>query len=181
MYEYGARAGVLAALALFHRAQAAGDGLRRRHRADAGAAAAGRHAGGRLGDRQPRSAAGCSTRTCPRPRSASSIAEAIRLHTVATGERPLRLVHRPLVARRPSIWSSEAGGFAWISDTYDDDLPYWRVHNGKPHAGDPPIPSRSTTCASSPRRASTMARNTSSSSRTASTCSTKKAAVACPR
>jgi peptidoglycan/xylan/chitin deacetylase (PgdA/CDA1 family) len=42
-----------------------------------------------------------------------------------------RLVYRPLLAqhRRPR---REAGGFAYISDTYDDDLPYWRVHQGRP-------------------------------------------------
>lgn len=59
------------------------------------------------------------------------IAEAIRLHTMATGERP-----RGWYTGRSSLNTvdlvSEAGGFAYISDTYDDDLPYWRVHQGKP-------------------------------------------------
>jgi OHCU decarboxylase len=59
------------------------------------------------------------------------IAEAIRLHTVATGERP-----RGWYTGRCSLNTvdlvSEEGGFAYISDTYDDDLPYWRVHQGKP-------------------------------------------------
>jgi OHCU decarboxylase len=59
------------------------------------------------------------------------IAEAIRLHTIATGERP-----RGWYTGRSSLNTvdlvSEAGGFAYISDTYDDDLPYWRVHQGKP-------------------------------------------------
>ena len=52
------------------------------------------------------------------------IDEAIRLHTEVTGERPLGWYtgrtsrqHRRLVA--------EEGGFDYVSDTYDDDLPYW--------------------------------------------------------
>ncbi|MGB3897307.1 MAG: allantoinase PuuE [Mesorhizobium sp.] len=57
------------------------------------------------------------------------IEEAIRLHTEVTGERPtgwytgrnsdntVRLV-------------AEQGGFAYCSDTYDDDLPYWLDHDG---------------------------------------------------
>ena len=60
------------------------------------------------------------------------IAEAIRLHTIATGERP-----KGWYTGRSSLQTvdlvSEAGGFAYISDTYDDDLPYWRVYAGKPH------------------------------------------------
>lgn len=59
------------------------------------------------------------------------IAEAIRLHTLATGERP-----RGWYTGRSSLNTvdlvSEAGGFAYVSDTYDDDLPYWRVHKGEP-------------------------------------------------
>ena len=61
----------------------------------------------------------------------AQIAEAIRLHTIATGERP-----RGWYTGRSSLNTvdlvSEAGGFAYISDTYDDDLPWWRVHNGTP-------------------------------------------------
>jgi len=61
----------------------------------------------------------------------AKIAEAIRLHTVATGERP-----KGWYTGRSSLNTvdlvSEAGGFAYVSDTYDDDLPYWRVHKGTP-------------------------------------------------
>nr|WP_314258175.1 allantoinase PuuE [uncultured Devosia sp.] len=61
----------------------------------------------------------------------AQIAEAIRLHTIATGERP-----RGWYTGRSSLNTvdlvSEAGGFAYVSDTYDDDLPYWRVHKGTP-------------------------------------------------
>lgn len=60
------------------------------------------------------------------------IAEAVRIHTIATGERP-----KGWYTGRSSLQTvdlvSEAGGFAYISDTYDDDLPYWRVHQGQPH------------------------------------------------
>lgn len=59
------------------------------------------------------------------------IAEAIRLHTVATGERP-----RGWYTGRSSLNTidlvAEAGGFAYISDTYDDDLPYWKLIAGTP-------------------------------------------------
>ncbi|WP_417585174.1 allantoinase PuuE [Pelagibacterium sp.] len=66
-----------------------------------------------------------------REEEAAQITEAVRLHTVATGSRP-----RGWYTGRCSINTvdlvSEQGGFAYISDTYDDDLPYWRVHNAKP-------------------------------------------------
>lgn len=59
------------------------------------------------------------------------IAEAIRLHTIATGERP-----RGWYTGRSSLNTvelvAEAGGFAYISDTYDDDLPYWKLIAGTP-------------------------------------------------
>ncbi|HEY0034151.1 MAG TPA: allantoinase PuuE, partial [Devosia sp.] len=62
----------------------------------------------------------------------AQIAQAIRLHTIATGARPLGWY-----TGRSSLNTvelvSEAGGFAYISDTYDDDLPYWRVLQGKPN------------------------------------------------
>ena len=54
----------------------------------------------------------------------AAIAEAIRLHTEVTGSRP-----RGWYAGRCSANTvrlvAEAGGFNWISDAYDDDLPYW--------------------------------------------------------
>jgi OHCU decarboxylase len=59
------------------------------------------------------------------------IAEAIRLHEIATGARP-----RGWYTGRSSLNTidlvAEAGGFAYISDTYDDDLPHWRVIGGQP-------------------------------------------------
>ncbi|WP_372604745.1 allantoinase PuuE, partial [Actibacterium sp.] len=54
----------------------------------------------------------------------AAIAEAIRLHTEVTGERP-----RGWYTGRCSVNTvrlvAEEGGFDYISDTYDDDLPYW--------------------------------------------------------
>jgi OHCU decarboxylase len=53
------------------------------------------------------------------------IAEAIRLHTEVVGDPP-----RGWYTGRCSIntvdLTAETGQFDWISDTYDDDLPYWR-------------------------------------------------------
>jgi urate oxidase len=58
------------------------------------------------------------------------VAEAIRLHTIATGERPTGWY-----TGRSSLQTvdlvSEEGGFEYVSDTYDDDLPYWRPHKGR--------------------------------------------------
>ena len=33
----------------------------------------------------------------------------------------------------------EEGGFDWISDTYDDDLPYWIDHDGQGHGTRPQL------------------------------------------
>jgi len=53
-----------------------------------------------------------------------AIAEAIRLHAEVTGTRP-----RGWYTGRSSINTlrlvAEEGGFDWIADTYDDDLPHW--------------------------------------------------------
>ena len=60
----------------------------------------------------------------PEPEERAAIAEAIRLHTEVTGARP-----RGWYTGRSSINTlrlvAEEGGFDWISDSYDDDLPYW--------------------------------------------------------
>ena len=56
--------------------------------------------------------------------------EAIRLHTEVVGERP-----RGWYLGRTSMNSvelaAEEGGFAYIADTYDDELPYWRKLAGR--------------------------------------------------
>ncbi len=61
----------------------------------------------------------------------AQIAEAVRLHTIATGSRPLGWY-----TGRSSLDTvdlvAEYGGFAYISDAYDDDLPHWKLIAGKP-------------------------------------------------
>ncbi|MDB5484471.1 MAG: allantoinase PuuE [Tardiphaga sp.] len=60
------------------------------------------------------------------------IAEAIRVHTAATGARP-----RGWYTGRSSINTlrllMEAGGLSYLSDSYADDLPYWIKAEGEPH------------------------------------------------
>lgn len=59
----------------------------------------------------------------------ADMAEAVRLHTEVVGERPTGWY-----CGRTSIntvrLAAEEGGFAYVSDTYDDDLPYWLDHDG---------------------------------------------------
>ena len=66
----------------------------------------------------------------PRGTEREQIAEAIRLHTLATGERPTGWYTGRCSVNTVDL-VSEAGGFDYISDTYDDDLPYWREHEGR--------------------------------------------------
>ncbi len=59
----------------------------------------------------------------------ADLIEAVRLHEEVVGERP-----RGIYLGRTSVNSvrlaAAEGGFDWISDTYDDDLPYWLDHDG---------------------------------------------------
>lgn len=63
----------------------------------------------------------------------ADLLEAIRLHTEVVGERP-----KGLYLGRTSVYSvrlaAAEGGFEWISDTYDDELPYWLDHDGHGNA-----------------------------------------------
>jgi putative urate catabolism protein len=63
-------------------------------------------------------------RDVPEAEERAHMAEAIRIHTNATGERPLGWY-----TGRTSVNSLklvlEEGGFLYSSDTYADDLPYW--------------------------------------------------------
>lgn len=61
----------------------------------------------------------------------AQIREAIKLHIEATGERPYGWYTGRSSLNTVDL-TSEEGGFDYVSDTYDDDLPYWRVH--KNHA-----------------------------------------------
>ncbi|UWR40518.1 allantoinase PuuE [Phaeobacter inhibens] len=54
----------------------------------------------------------------------AAIAEAIRLHTEVVGMRP-RGWYTGRCSENTVRLVAEEGGFDYISDTYDDDLPYW--------------------------------------------------------
>jgi OHCU decarboxylase len=57
------------------------------------------------------------------------MAEAIRLHAEVTGSRPTGWYTGRTSANTVRL-AAEEGGFAYVSDTYDDDLPYWLDHDG---------------------------------------------------
>ena len=66
----------------------------------------------------------------PKEAEREQIAEAVRLHTLATGSRPTGWYTGRCSVNTVDL-VSEAGGFDYVSDTYDDDLPYWREHDGR--------------------------------------------------
>ncbi|MBC7158081.1 MAG: allantoinase PuuE [Rhodobacteraceae bacterium] len=63
-------------------------------------------------------------RDMPEAEERRQIAEAIRLHAEVVGERPRGWYTGRCSANTVRL-TAEEGGFDWISDTYDDDLPYW--------------------------------------------------------
>jgi OHCU decarboxylase len=63
-------------------------------------------------------------RDMPEAEERAAIAETIRLHTEVVGERPRGWYTGRCSANTVRLVAEE-GGFDWISDTYDDDLPYW--------------------------------------------------------
>lgn len=60
----------------------------------------------------------------PEDEERAQIAEAIRLHTEVVGERPLGW-YTGRCSENTVRLVAEEGGFAYVSDTYDDDLPHW--------------------------------------------------------
>ncbi|MGA1614081.1 MAG: 2-oxo-4-hydroxy-4-carboxy-5-ureidoimidazoline decarboxylase, partial [Lutimaribacter sp.] len=54
----------------------------------------------------------------------AAIAEAVRLHTEVVGQRP-RGWYTGRCSENTVRLVAEEGGFDYVSDTYDDDLPYW--------------------------------------------------------
>lgn len=56
---------------------------------------------------------------------------AIKLHTEVTGTRPTGWYCGRTSVNTVDL-ASEEGGFTYVSDTYDDDLPYYREHFGSP-------------------------------------------------
>ncbi|MBP1872743.1 urate oxidase [Ensifer adhaerens] len=63
-------------------------------------------------------------------REREEIAEAIRLHTVVTGEPP-RGWYTGRCSDNTLDLVTETGGFDYVSDSYADDLPYWHEHAGR--------------------------------------------------
>ena len=66
----------------------------------------------------------------PEAEERASIAEAIRLHAEVTGSRPTGWYTGRCSENTVRLVAQE-GGFDWISDTYDDDLPYWADLGGR--------------------------------------------------
>ena len=60
----------------------------------------------------------------------AAIAETIRLHAEVTGERPRGWYTGRCSANTVRLVAEE-GGFDYVSDTYDDDLPYWLPVGGR--------------------------------------------------
>ena len=54
----------------------------------------------------------------------ADMAEAIRLHTEVTGSRP-RGWYTGRCSKNTERLAAEEGGFAYVADSYADDLPYW--------------------------------------------------------
>jgi len=60
----------------------------------------------------------------PEEEERAAIAEAIRLHTEVVGEAP-RGWYEGRTSMNTVRLAAETGQFAYVADTYDDDLPYW--------------------------------------------------------
>ncbi|MDG2340912.1 MAG: allantoinase PuuE [Paracoccaceae bacterium] len=63
-------------------------------------------------------------RDMPEAEERAAIAEAVCLHTEVVGERP-RGWYTGRCSTNTVRLVAEEGGFDYVSDTYDDDLPYW--------------------------------------------------------
>jgi len=66
-------------------------------------------------------------RDVDRERERADMARAIRLHAAATGARPLGWYTGRCSMHTVDL-ATEEGGFAYVADSYADDLPYWREH-----------------------------------------------------
>ena len=99
--------------------------------------------------------------------------DAIKIHTEATGDRPLGwYTGRCSEFTRDLVM--EEGGFLYSSDSYADDLPYWVSGPKGPHLVIPYTLDANDMRFASPR-ASIRATSSTPISKTRSTCSTKKA------
>lgn len=68
-------------------------------------------------------------RDTPEEIERAHMAEAVRLHAEVTGERPHGWYTGRTSVNTVRLAAAE-GGFAYVSDTMDDDLPYWLDHDG---------------------------------------------------
>jgi len=66
----------------------------------------------------------------PESQERAAIAEAVRLHTEVVGERP-RGWYTGRCSDNTVRLVAEEGGFAYVADTYADDLPYWMETGGR--------------------------------------------------
>ncbi|MBO6775242.1 MAG: allantoinase PuuE [Marinibacterium sp.] len=66
----------------------------------------------------------------PETQERADMVEAIRLHTEVVGERP-RGWYTGRCSENTVRLAAEEGGFAYVADTYDDDLPYWKRVGGR--------------------------------------------------
>ena len=64
-------------------------------------------------------------RDCPEDVERAHLAEAVRLHTEVTGTRPTGY-YLGRCSMNTVRLAAEEGGFDYVSDAYDDDLPYWQ-------------------------------------------------------
>ena len=67
----------------------------------------------------------------PREVEADHIARAVELHTQVTGSRPLGF-YQGRASMNTVALGCEEGGFAYLADSYADELPYWHLHDGRP-------------------------------------------------
>ena len=66
----------------------------------------------------------------PEAQERADMVEAIRLHTEVVGARP-RGWYTGRCSENTVRLAAEEGGFAYVADTYDDDLPYWKRVGGR--------------------------------------------------
>ncbi len=66
----------------------------------------------------------------PEDEERAQVAEAIRLHTEVVGDRP-RGWYTGRCSDNTVRLVAEEGGFAYVADTYADDLPYWMQTGGR--------------------------------------------------
>jgi peptidoglycan/xylan/chitin deacetylase (PgdA/CDA1 family) len=66
----------------------------------------------------------------PKDEERAQILEAIRFHTEVFGEHP-RGWYTRRCSKNTITLAAEEGGFAYVADTYADDLPYWMRTDGR--------------------------------------------------